>query len=86
MKCDICGWQPTMNRIEDVLCEWSFHRAVKHADEIISNDPIIQQSKEALQTRFWSRKEDKWINTVPTDDFSYDLGYSAVIKRDDADE
>ena len=86
MKCDICGWQPTMNRIEDVLCEWSFHRAVKHAYEIIINDHIIQQSKEALKTRFWSKKEEKWINTAPMDDFSYDLGYAGVIKRDGVDE
>ena len=73
MKCDICGWQPTMNRIEDILCEWNFHRYVRHADEIIRDDPVIQESKSSKQVRYWDKKLDKWVTVTPMDNFSYDL-------------
>ena len=86
MKCDICGWQSAMNRIEDILCEWNFHRAVRHADEIIRDDPIIQKSKSSKQVRYWDKKLDKWVTVTPMDDFSYDLGYAGLIKRDGMDE
>ena len=86
--CDICGQTiPTYTTDgKDNLTVLTFHKLTKHQAEIIRDDPIVQKSREALKTRFWSKKEEKWIHVTPMDDFSYDLGYAGVIKRDGVDE
>ena len=73
--CDICGQTiPTYTTDgKDNLTVLTFHKLTKHQDEIIRDDPIVQKSREALKTRFWSKKEDRWVTVAPMDNLSYDL-------------
>ena len=73
--CDICGQAISTFTTDgkDNLTVLTFHKLTKHQDEIIRDDPIVQKSREALKTRFWSKKEDRWVIVAPMDNLSYDL-------------
>ena len=87
-ECDICGQEISTVTSDGVdnLTVVLFHKLVKHQEEIIKDDPIIQESNSSKQVRYWDKKLDKWVTVTPMDNFSYDLGYSGLIKRDGIDE
>ena len=84
--CDICGQAISTFTTDgkDNLTVLLFHKIAKHQEEIIRDDPVIQESSK--QVRYWDKKLDKWVTVTPMDDFSYDLGYAGLIRRDDNDE
>ena len=85
--CDICGQEIfTHCTGTDQLVVITFHKLIKHQDEIIRNDPIIQESESSKQVRYWDKRLDKWVTVTPMDDFSYDIGYAGLIKREDSGE
>ena len=86
--CDICDQviRTVTTDGKDNLTILMFHKLAKHQDEIIRDDPVIQQSKSSKQVRYWDKKLDKWVTATPMDDFSYDLGYAGLIKKDGMDE
>ena len=86
--CDICGVEVSTATTDgkDNLTVLLFHKLVKHQDEIIRTDPVIQNSNSTKVIRYWDKKLDKWITVTPMDDFNYDLGYSGLIRREDSGE
>ena len=86
--CDICGHEVSSVTPDgkDQLTVVLFHKLIKHQEEIIKDDPVIQQSNSSKQVRYWDKKLDQWVTVTPMDDFSYDLGYAGLIKRDGTDE
>ena len=87
-ECDICGQEISTVTPDGVdnLTVVLFHKLITHQAEIIRDDPVIQQSNSSKGVRYWDRKLEKWVMVTPMDDFSYDLGYAGLIKRDGMDE
>jgi len=86
--CDICGQAISTftTNGKDNLTVLLFHKIAKHQEEIIRDDPVIQASESSKGVRYWDKRKEKWIKVTPMDDFSYDLGYAGLIRRDDNDE
>ena len=73
--CDICGHEVSSVTPDgkDQLTVVLFHKLIKHQEEIIKDDPVIQQSNSSKQVRYWDKKKDGWVTVTPMDNFSYDL-------------
>ena len=90
IKCELCPWRGTMvGNIGFQLVEWTFHKLVRHQEEIIAGDKVVSdfKTRDIPPKRYFDRASMswKWKGKRP-DDLIHDIMYSGRINRDGKDE